>query len=272
MRLALYAHYSGTAGLAPSTLFCLRKVRDLGHEICLISNSPIPRPEQVLLQDVCSRVIQRENVGYDFLMWRQGMAEYDLKTVEELLLINSSVIGPLHPLAPLWDNPAASQCDFWGLTDNDEIGRHLQSYFLVFRRKVLQSEHFMEFWRSVLPYKDKLQMIRSYEVGLTRWLEEHGFTWRPIFAQEHIRSLFFKRRSFARRVSDRYHRRGIPQNTAALLPDLLLECGMPFLKTSLLHTRSPWKVDPDVAVKLLESSSLPPEVLEEVLKHAAKIL
>ena len=216
MRLALYAHYSDTNGLAPSTLFCLQKLRDLGYEICLISNSPISQPEQVSLQDVCSRVIQRENVGYDFAMWKKGMAEYDLTALDELLLINSSIIGPLQPLAPLWDNPAVSQCDFWGLTDNDLFGRHLQSYFLVFRRSVLQSSQFLEFWRSVLLYKDKQQIIQSYEVGLTRWLEEHGFTWRAIFTQEYIRSLFFSRRSFAKWLSDRLSQaRHTPRHNSA---------------------------------------------------------
>lgn len=269
MRLALYAHYSDTNGLAPCTLFYLQKLRDLGYEICLISNSPIPRSEEVLLQDVCSRVIQRENVGYDFVMWQQGLAGYDLTTVEELLLTNSSVIGPLQPLAPLWDNPALSHCDFWGLTDNDEYGRHLQSYFLVFRRQVLQSAHFMEFWRSVLPYKDKQQVIQSYEIGLTLWLEEHGFKWRAIFTQEHFHSLFASRRSFFRMLSDRVHRRGIPHNTSAFMPDLLIERGMPFLKASLLRTGSTW-VSAKATLRLLESSSLPPEIFEKVVSDARR--
>ena len=72
-------------------------------------------------------------------MWQAGLAEYDLSKVEELLLTNSSIVGPLQPLAPLWQNSSVKQCDFWGLTDNDEFGCHLQTYFMVFRRQVIQA-------------------------------------------------------------------------------------------------------------------------------------
>jgi lipopolysaccharide biosynthesis protein len=192
------------------------------------------------------------------------LAEYDLAKLEELLLTNSSIIGPLQPLAPLWQKSSMKQCDFWGLTDNDEFGRHLQTYFMVFRRQVIQAACFMDFWRSVLPFKDKQQVVQNYEIGLTRRLEENGFKWKAVFAQERMWSLFLRRRSFVKKIADLYHHRGLPgRNTTALLPDLLLECGMPFLKAALLR-EAPCQISPKIAFELLEASNLPVEILEEL--------
>jgi len=135
---------------------------------------------------------------------------------------------------------------------------------MVFRRQVLQSASFMDFWRSVLPHKDKQRVIECYEVGLTRWLEECGFKWKAVFTQESLWSLFLRRRRLRKKIGDWYFDRDLPgRNTTTLLPDLLLQCGMPFLKAALLRER-PGQVSPGVAFELLETSNLPAEILEEL--------
>jgi len=202
-------------------------------------------------------------------MWQRGLAEHDLLAFDELLLTNSSIIGPLQPLAPLWQNPAVAGCDFWGLTDNDELGSHLQSYFLVFRQRVLHSGRFHDFWRTVLPYKNKQQVIYSYELGLSQWLEEGGFTWQAIFKQEQIRSAYRQGRSLFRKIHEYrlyLEHRALGRNTTVFFPDLLLAGGMPFLKTALL-CESPSRIDPPTAFGLLEQSSLPVEILAELRRE-----
>jgi len=263
-RLAIYAHFGESPKVARYVWYFLKELRSLGFEICFVSNSPISIENQSEISTLCQKFIQRENTGYDFSMWQAGLAEYDLSKVEELLLTNSSIIGPLQPLAALWQNSSVQQCDFWGLTDNDEFGRHLQTYFMVFRRQVIQAASFMGFWRSVLPLKDKQQVIQNYEIGLTRWLEENGFKWKAVFPQEHMWSLFLKRRSFVKKIGDWHYNRCVPgRNTTILLPDLLLQCGMPFLKAALLY-EAPFQVSPKIAFKLLKTSKLPVEILEEL--------
>jgi lipopolysaccharide biosynthesis protein len=269
-RVALYAHYSNNDVVAKHVFYYLMKLREFGFQVCFISNSPISFSSEELLKGICERIIQRENVGYDFSMWQQGLSHYERSQMDELLLTNSSIIGPLQPLAPLWQNPAIVGCDFWGLTDNDELESHLQSYFLVFRPRVLQSARFMDFWNSILPYKDKQQLILSYEVGLTRWLEEGGFKWGAVFKQKQIISLFFrslKKRSIAQKIRDRIRKRTYHpgRNTSVIYPDFLLQCGMPFLKAALLRECDPiLPVGTKMAFQLLQASNLPAEIVEEL--------
>ncbi len=235
-RLAIYAHYDSSPSVAGHVFFYLRKIAELGFQISFVSNSEISTASETSLKKICERVIVRENSGLDFAMWQRGLAEYDRLQFDELLLTNSSIIGPVQPLAPLWQNPAVADCDFWGLTDNNELNHHLQSYFLVFRKPALHSPRFADFWQAVLPYKNKPQVIRSYEAGLTLWFEEAGFKWKAIYSQYEIWRLFLRSRGSLRKAADfglRYDLKN-PLNTTLYAPDILLQSGMPFLKAALL--------------------------------------
>jgi lipopolysaccharide biosynthesis protein len=235
-RLTIYAHFDASAQVARHVLYYLEQLRELGFQICFVSNSEISAASETSLKKICGRVIVRENRGLDFAMWKQALADADLSQLDELLLTNSSIVGPLRPLAPFWQNPKLAGCDFWGLTDNDELNLHLQSYFLVFRQPVLQSPRFVEFWRSILPFRDKLQVIRSYEAGLTCWLEEAGFKWKAIYPQREIWPLFLQQRGWRRKSLDVCLQRNLkkPLNTTLFAPDILLQGGMPFFKAALL--------------------------------------
>ena len=270
-RLAIYAHYDRSPQVAGHVLFCLQHLAEFGFQICFVSNSEVSPASEAALKKFCDRVIVRENTGLDFCMWQRGLTEYDLAQFEELLLTNSSIIGPLQPLASLWQSPAVADCDFWGLTDNDEFTPHLSSYFLVFRQRVLHSERFREFWRTVLPYKNKWLVIFSYELGLSTWLEEGGFQWRAAFPQKQIIEAHRSSRGFLQRCGDRcrflnylyLNRQLPPRNTTTVYPDLLLQRGMPFLKVSLLHQKSS-RITPSMAFLFLEKSTLPAEMVQEL--------
>jgi rhamnosyltransferase len=220
----------------------------------------------------CHRFIQRENTGMDFLMWQAGLAVYDLAKYDELLLTNSSIIGPLKPLAALWQSPAIAGCDFWGLTDNGEMAPHLQSYFLVFRSRVLHSEIFAQFWRAVLPFRDKYQLIRSCEIGLTVWLEQNGFQWRALYSQRVIVGQYLSdrnNRGFITKCSDRLKNlcrkspMSIGYDTTVFFPDYLIKSDMPFLKLSLLKYKN-IRIDPECAFNLLIPSLLSEAALDEL--------
>jgi lipopolysaccharide biosynthesis protein len=273
-RLAIYAHYSSSPEVALHVLHCLRHIAALGFQVDFVSNSKLSSASETALHKICGRIIVRENTGFDFCMWQRGLAECDLLQFEELMLLNSSIIGPVQPLAAFWQNMELVDCDFWGLTDSEDFGPHLQTYFLVFHQKVLQSARFRDFWRAVLPYQDKYQAIFSYELGLTRWLEEGGYRWRAAFPQSSLIGAYRSGRSFWRKCRDQYQllaclyrRRQFPaRNTTLLYPDLLLQRGMPFVKASLLQQKSA-RMSPADVLPLLEEFDLPPEILEELRRN-----
>ena len=224
-RSAIFAHYDGQGEVKPYVLTLLRGLREVCDEIFFVSTAQLSDSELQKVNFCCSRAELRANAGFDFGMWQHALAALDLTSVDELVLTNSSVFGPIYPLAPIFARMAEEACDFWGMTDNFEIRWHVQSYFLVLKKRALSFSGFSRFFSAVLPYRDKDQVIRSYELGLTQFLCEGGL--RPaafVPVASWLSSPIRKARLCAqRRNSTLYH------------PEALLAAGMPFVKAQLLR-------------------------------------
>jgi SAM-dependent methyltransferase len=215
-----------------------------------ISTTQLSEPETGKLAGLCSRVFQNPNIGLDFGMWQLAILAVDLSAWDELVLVNSSVHGPVHPLQRIFEDMAEESCDFWGLTDSYEIDYHLQSYFLVFRKPALESHAFKRFWASVLPYHNKWQIIRSYEIGLTQFLREQGLSCSVRFPYAWLR------RDFCRQVRWNRQRPLDPTNPAIAYAEPLLTGGMPFFKVALLRD-NPLRQDLSGVRSLLEQLGYP---------------
>ena len=173
-RVAIYAHYDGHDVVKRYVEYQLRRLREVCDEIVFVSTAALPETELAKVRPYCARATLRENVGYDFAMWQQELLHRSLDDVDELVLTNSSVFGPLFLLGDAFARMAPVACDFWGMTDSPTPLWHLQSYFLVFRRAALGHPCFGQFWQSLFPYRTKRQLIYSYELGLSTFLVEHG--------------------------------------------------------------------------------------------------
>jgi len=232
-RLALFAHFDAQAQIRRHILYHLEQLRLVCDEIVFVSTSPLAQSEIAKVSGLCSQVLLKENKGMDFAMWRHAMRHVDVKTFDELVLDNSSVFGPIDPLAPIFDKMNRTAADVWAMTDNVELDWHLQSYFVVFKPRVLHSPEFEEFWNGVLEYRNKTQIIRSYEVGLTTFLIESGFRAVPLAPVACLPPYPFWRRILGAI-------RGC--NPTCGYPLELLRMGMPFVKVELLLD-NPLRVD-----------------------------
>jgi rhamnosyltransferase len=224
-RLAIHAHHDAENRVRPFTLFFLEQLRRVCDEIVFVSSAPLPETELLKVRPWCARVQLRENAGRDFGSYQHALAGLDLTACDEVVLTNSSVFGPLAPLAPIFARMAATACDFWGMTDNVGIAYHVQGWFLAFKPQVFRAPVWRTFWDAVLPYRDKFQVIRSYEVGLTQLLLQHGFRPGVVGPVDEI-PLFTLRKAI------RWYER---INPPGFYPLSLLDMGMPFVKTELLR-------------------------------------
>jgi len=224
-RIALFAHFDAQNEVKPYVTTFLAGLRPVCDRVVFVSTARLPESELEKLRPHVDTILFKENVGYDFSMWRHAIDHTDLTQCDELVLTNSSILGPVHPLGPIFSRMSDEPCDFWAMTDNFEYRWHLQSYFMVFKRPVLQAEAFRSFFASVLPYRDKVPVVLSYEVGLTSYLVENGF--RPgAFVSSEVWA------SWAQRRRMDLERRW---NPTLFYPEKLLSLGMPFVKLMLLR-------------------------------------
>jgi SAM-dependent methyltransferase len=252
-RLGLYAHYDREGLVRPYVLHALQGLREVCSEIHFVSTALLSAEERSKLEGLCAKVVLRENRGFDFGMWAEALRQLNPSQCDEVLLANSSVLGPVFPLGPVFEAAQALEAEFWGLTENHELARHVQSYFLVFRRRVLESPAFAAFWSRILDFREKEQMIRAYEVGLTRFLEGEGFRGAALFPRERLAEARGRTRFFRHRAA---------QNPTLSMAAVLLDLGMPFVKAELL-ARNPRNEDLDAVLRRLQRAGFPLELVQD---------
>lgn len=238
--LCVFAHYDRDGIIDDYVVRYLSELDSLGCEIVFVSSAPSVSDAQIdKVKPYCAQIVLRENIGYDFASWRDGLACCeDLSRFERVIIANDSVYGPLTDLRPAFDAMATRQTEVWGITDSMRYGRHLQSYFLVFGRAAVQSGVFRKFWQELPDYRFKHVVIMRCEVGLSRRLHAAGFELVALYdyrgMSAHLDNVV-KTRSWRNWP-------GAPVNMTHWGWRALLEAGSPFLKVQLLRD-NPKKVD-----------------------------
>ena len=140
-RLLLYVHYNKYDELSGHVLYQLEQLRPLFSKLIVISNSQLTKSATVTLEELgIAEVIQRENLGFDFAAWRDGMAHVGfehLTDFDSVTLMNDTCFGPLWDLSNIVEGFEQRQnVDFWGMTNfrkTKYFDEHLQSYFMFFK-------------------------------------------------------------------------------------------------------------------------------------------
>lgn len=249
-RLLCYAHYDEKGNVKDFVKHALESMAEVCSVMLFVSNSPLPEHEKEYLGKICRHVIINDNSGYDFSMWKTALETCVYSEFDEIVLMNSSIYGPFRPVEAIFSEMSSRNSDFWGITECFQMRPHVQSYFLVFRKKVITSPEFAMFWRGVLPYKNKNQIVMSYEVGLSQWLLDSGFE------MDVYCSLL--------RLADYVQRSGkkirLADNPSLKHAVDLLHLGVPFLKRELVKKNA---VDMRSIASYLHSNSYPVDYLIE---------
>lgn len=175
--LCVFAHYDRDGIIDDYVIHYLEALARLGCETVFVSTAPGLDANCIeRIRPLTTRIILRENRGYDFGSWRDGLATCgELTRYDRLLIVNDSVYGPIRDLGEVFETMRDRGAPAWGITDSLVYVHHLQSYFLVFERPVLESDVFQDFWRELPDHLFKHSVIVQGELGLSRRLARAGF-------------------------------------------------------------------------------------------------
>lgn len=233
-RLAILVQFDVKNSVPPFIRVHLEKLRDVADRVVLVSNSPVDDRERFGGTGLYDRLIERQNIGLDFAGWRDALAEEDMTAWDAVILTNSSVIGPLHPLGPIVEQMESRAVDFWGMVLSRHKKPHLQSYFIAFGADVVRSQAWRDFWSGVENLEDKQEIIDRYEVGLTGYLQNAGFRCSALVPNpkipDAIRLVRFRQLGKLTRVPWNINY----INRSVFFYDELINLGMPYLKASLI--------------------------------------
>lgn len=188
-RIAIFSYDNPGAKTYNDLIFLINEIKELSEQVIVVTNGSSKKIKDRLPIEY----IFIDNVhGFNANRWKRGI-DY-LRTndmyddLDELLLLDDSIFGPLKKIDYIFDKMGENPCDFWGISYHERIEytekkrtisvpKHLQTYFLVFKARILKSQEFLNFWK-------KLPLIRNIEVYQQKFefcmcsiLEEAGFTW-----------------------------------------------------------------------------------------------
>lgn len=179
-----YCHWSSDGSVAEWIAKPLKEFKSLGFEIVFNTNLSISAlPEFV--RDNCQVLLQRSNSGHDFeshLITQTWLIE-NQAAVDRLVLANDSFFFPVSSTEQLrseLDNPKSP---FWGFTENFWGQSHLQSYFLVLEKPLI--DNYFAFIRSKLnkwKYISKSGLINNIELCSHDFAKQNGVNPHSLFS------------------------------------------------------------------------------------------
>ncbi|MBF7050193.1 rhamnan synthesis F family protein [Streptococcus sp. HF-2466] len=224
-RLLLYVHFNKYNQFSEHVRYQLTQLRQLFSKVVFISNSQLDKSvaEQLKNDGLIDQFIQRQNQGYDFAAWHEGMSNIgfdNLTNYDSITAMNDTCFGPLWDMTPYFEKyEADDSVDFWGMTNHRAIDaghifidEHLQSYFMSYKKCLIESSTFQDFWKNVESYKDVQKVIDNYETKYTKIFREAGFNYQAVLNTVPIADQF-------------YH-----SNFTIHYPHVLLDNKVPFIK------------------------------------------
>lgn len=198
-RILLFVHFNKNGRLNKRAVYTLEQTKHLYDKIVTISNSPLNKADRNTLERLSDDVIIRENKGFDFAAWKDGMDHIGWSTLAEydsLTIMNDTCLFPVWPIDKYFNRfDKNNAIDFWGASiyrstpfgmpgSNGPVPEHIQSYFMTFKRNVVTSKPFKRFWSSVEAHSDVNRVICDYETSLTKLLSDTGFKYDTIINRQ----------------------------------------------------------------------------------------
>jgi rhamnosyltransferase len=231
--LCLFAHFDKDNIIDEYVVHYIKNLFSLKIDIIFISNCKFLKDREIdKIKSSCKKIIIRKGRARDFGSWKIGIGVLgeDIKNYDYLILANDSVYSPLNnnlkKILSFFEN---SQYDGFGITDSYEVKYHLQSYFLIFKKNIITSKVFNNFWQNFYFFNRKRTIIKKYEIGLSQKLIKYGFKLGAYYDYWSLISSINKSHPYYSLIVNNF------VNPTHFLWDKLLEKGCPFIKIELLR-------------------------------------
>ncbi len=177
-RLAIFACYNGKGLINDYVVTYLKYLKELSDSIIFVADNEPNVKELSKIYPLVSHIESYHHGEYDFGSYKIGFKyakeHYLLDDVDEIILCNDSCFC-VDSLKPAFDKMATNSCDFWSMTASNEYEPHLQSFFLVVKKKLFNSEVFSNYLDNVKHLDSFLEIVNTYEIPLKMTFEKEGF-------------------------------------------------------------------------------------------------
>jgi rhamnosyltransferase len=192
-RLGIFLVYDAHGIMDEYIAYMLAEAKKVMEDIVVVCNGHLVPEGRRLLEQYAKQIIVRENKGFDFGAWKDAMMDYIgfpvIRQYDELVLFNDSFFGPFDGFEAVFDKMESRDLDFWGLTVHGEVDtvknmnpygyrpRYIQTYFVVFSKRVINDFSFYNYWKDLLYFDSFLEAGEKGSAVLTKYFEDLGFSW-----------------------------------------------------------------------------------------------
>lgn len=186
-RLGIYCFYDKYGHAASFIKTFLDDLMDNLDDLVVVVNGQLSDQARQLFSEYTKTIIVRENKGLDVAAYRQAILTLGwekLESYDEVICLNDTVMGPVYPFREMFACMDRKDVDFWGITayagetvDKEQIPTHLQAYWHAYRRSLVSSPAFHEYWETMPLWKDYAEVTRKHEMTFTKHFTDLGFTW-----------------------------------------------------------------------------------------------
>lgn len=190
MRTAIYVIYEKSEKLPRDVKYMINDLRNVADYLIIVVNGDID--EQGMLEKLADDLIIRENRGFDAGAYKTTLSAVRIKEQvdksDELVFCNDTFYGTFIPFSEIFDRMNASEADFWGLNYSDNGFTHfIQSYFLVFRRNILEANVLEVFFDKYINENttEIMDVLVNFERGLFQYLVRKGYKFNTLCRQNY---------------------------------------------------------------------------------------
>ena len=188
-RALVYVIFESENRLQEYKLRFLQALSPLMDDVIVVVNGQL-HVEDINTLEPYGQVLIRDNKGYDTAAFRVGifaLGKDKLKDYDQLFLVNDTNIGPMRDLSQVCQEMTDKHLDFWGISFGEEqedvtkenpygyIPKHLQSYFLVIEKLMLNDDAFYEYWTHLTDTDSRDKAIGRHETRFTKYFSDLGY-------------------------------------------------------------------------------------------------
>lgn len=179
-RIGIFCLFSPSGEIDPTMIYTIKSMHEIVGYLIIVVNGSIHSEDE--LRDYADEVVIRENTGFDIGAYKAIVLSpkyrNKIEEAEELVLCNSSFYGPFITFREIFQEMEDSDCDFWGISSSEKnLSQHIQSYFYVFRRRVLEGEELFRYLEEKVDVEriDYFDACSIFENGLFQTLKKAGY-------------------------------------------------------------------------------------------------
>ncbi len=189
-RVAIYFFFDKDGIVSDYVYKFLSGVLSNVDRLVVVVNGKLTSEGRRGLERYTKDLIVRENVGLDVWAYKTAI-EYlgwdYLKNAYELLLINSTLYGPIYSFDKMFVEMDTREIDFWGITKHHQtdgfyhktkygyVPEHIQSSFIAIRNKMLNSIEYRALWDNMPMINSYTESVGIYEGVFTKDFEDKGY-------------------------------------------------------------------------------------------------